>query len=60
MLCSSDSVSSVFMCVFTLCTFSHVKSVVLKEENTYLRVAIGVAVVTGVSFLLYRLIRRTS
>lgn len=39
---------------------SHVKSVVLKEENTYLRVAIGVAVVTGVSFLLYRLIRRTS
>nr|ALG00086.1 Rho GTPase [Azumapecten farreri]ALG00104.1 Rho GTPase [Azumapecten farreri] len=40
--------------------FSHMKDVVMKEENGYLRVGIGVAVLAGVGFVLYRILRRGS
>ncbi|XP_069122732.1 mitochondrial Rho GTPase 1-A-like isoform X1 [Argopecten irradians] len=39
---------------------SHVKDIVMKEENVYLRVGIGVAVLAGVGFVIYRVLRQSS
>ncbi|XP_069122733.1 mitochondrial Rho GTPase 1-A-like isoform X2 [Argopecten irradians] len=50
----------VYIKLATMAAYPHVKDIVMKEENVYLRVGIGVAVLAGVGFVIYRVLRQSS